>query len=68
VAPACNPSYQEAEIGGIEVQSQPGEIVLETLSRKNPSQKRAQGVGPEFKSQNCKKKSGVHAGRGGEHV
>jgi hypothetical protein len=37
------------------VRSQPGQIVLETLSQKNPSQKRtggvAQGVGPEFKSQ-----------------
>jgi hypothetical protein len=35
------------------VWSQPGEIVFEILSGKNPSQKRAygvaQGVGPEFK-------------------
>jgi hypothetical protein len=35
------------------VQSQPGQIVPETLSWKNPAQKRAggvaQGVGPEFK-------------------
>jgi hypothetical protein len=35
------------------VQSLPGEIVLETLSQKNPSQKRtggvSQGVDPEFK-------------------
>jgi hypothetical protein len=42
------------------VQSQPGEIVRKTLSWKNPSQKRAggmaQGVGPEFKPQYCKKK------------
>jgi hypothetical protein len=42
------------------VRSQPGQIVLETLSQKNPSQKRtggvAQGVGPEFKSQHHKKK------------
>jgi hypothetical protein len=30
---------QEAEIRRIEVQSQPGQIVLETLSQKNPSQK-----------------------------
>jgi hypothetical protein len=46
---------QEAEIRKILVQSQLGQIVLETLSRKNPSQRRAdgaaQGVGPEFKAQ-----------------
>jgi hypothetical protein len=38
-----------------EVRSQPGEIVYETQSQKNPSQKKAggvaQGVGPEFKLQ-----------------
>jgi hypothetical protein len=49
---------QEAEIRRIMVQSQPGQIVLETLSRKNQSQKRAggvaEGVGPEFKPQYCK--------------
>jgi hypothetical protein len=32
---------EEAEIRRIDVQSQPGQIVLETLSRKNPSQKRS---------------------------
>jgi cytochrome c oxidase assembly protein Cox11 len=42
------------------VQSHPGQIVQETLSRKNPSQKRAGGVAqedidPEFKLQYCKK-------------
>jgi hypothetical protein len=46
---------QEAEIRRIAVRSQPGQIVCEILSRKNPSQKRAggvtQGVGPEFKPQ-----------------
>jgi hypothetical protein len=51
---------QEAEMRRIEARSQPGQIVLETLSWKNPSQKRtdgvAQGVGPEFKPQYCKKK------------
>jgi hypothetical protein len=51
---------QEAEIRRIKVQSQPGQIVLETLSRKNPLQKRAggvaQGVGPEFKPQYLKRK------------
>jgi hypothetical protein len=42
------------------VQSQPRQIVQETLSQKSPSQKRAgrvaQGVGPEFKPQYRKKK------------
>jgi hypothetical protein len=51
---------QEAAIRRIVVQSQPGQIVGETLSRKNPSGKRAvrvaQGVGPEFKPQYRKKK------------
>jgi hypothetical protein len=51
---------QEAEIRRIKVQSQPGQIVLGTLSgKKTSSQKRAggvpQGVGPEFKPQYCKK-------------
>jgi hypothetical protein len=49
------PVTQEAKIRRIKVQSQPGKIVHETLSQKNPSQKRAggaaQGVGPEFKPQ-----------------
>jgi hypothetical protein len=44
---------QEAEIRRIAVQSQPGQIVHETISCKNPSQKRASGmaqsVGPDFK-------------------
>jgi hypothetical protein len=38
----------------------------------NPSQKRAgrvaQGVGPEFKSQYCKKKKGVGTAKGPEHL
>jgi hypothetical protein len=46
---------QEAEIRRITVWGQPGQIVHETLSGKNPSQKRAggvaQGVGPKFKPQ-----------------
>jgi UDP-N-acetylglucosamine:LPS N-acetylglucosamine transferase len=50
----------EAEIRRITVRSQPRQIVHETLSRKNPSQKRAsrvaQGVGLEFKPQYCKKR------------
>jgi hypothetical protein len=51
---------QEAEIKKIIVHSQPGQIVLEVLFQKTPSQKRAggvaQGLGPEFKPQYCKKK------------
>jgi hypothetical protein len=43
------------------VQSQPRQIVCETLSQKNPSQKmaggEAQGVGPEFKPQYSKNKN-----------
>jgi hypothetical protein len=46
---------QEAEIRRMAVQSQPREIVCETLSHKTPSKKRAGGVnqvvGPEFKPQ-----------------
>jgi hypothetical protein len=49
---------QEAQIRRIAVQSQPGQTVRPYLE-KNPSQKRAvgvaQGIGPEFKSQYCKK-------------
>jgi hypothetical protein len=51
---------QEAEIRRIVGWSQPRQIVCETLSQKNPSQKRAgevaQGLGPEFKPQYHKKK------------
>jgi hypothetical protein len=51
---------QEAEIMRITVGSQPGQIVCETLFQKTLHQKRAggvaQGVGPEFKLQYCKKK------------
>jgi hypothetical protein len=39
-----NLATQEAEIRRIQVQSQLRQIVPETLSRKNPSQKRAGGV------------------------
>jgi hypothetical protein len=52
---------QKAEIRRIMVQSQPRQIVCETLSQKNPSQKmaggEAQGVGPEFKPQYSKNKN-----------
>jgi hypothetical protein len=51
---------QEAEFRRIMVWSQARQIVHETLSQKNPSQKRAGGVAPgidpEFKPQYCKKK------------
>jgi hypothetical protein len=44
---------QEAEIRRLMVQSQPGQIVHNTLFQKKKSQKKggdvAQGVGPEFK-------------------
>jgi hypothetical protein len=52
---------QEAEIRKIVGWSQPGQIVGETLSQKNPSQKKeggvAQGVGPKFKPQYHKKQN-----------
>jgi hypothetical protein len=35
---------QETEIQSIEVQSQPGQIISDTLSQKNPTQKRTGGV------------------------
>jgi hypothetical protein len=51
------PTTQEAKIRRITVQSQP-RIICETLSQKNPSQKRAggvaQGVSPEFKPSTAK--------------
>jgi hypothetical protein len=54
------PATQEAEIRMIMVCSQPGQIVCETQSQKNPSQKRAhgvaQGVGPDFKPCTFQKK------------
>jgi hypothetical protein len=48
------------------IQSQPGQIVLETLSWKKPFKKKraggvARGVDPEFKSQYRKKKKILHA-------
>jgi hypothetical protein len=60
VAHAYNPSYSGGRAWGIAVQSQPRQIVCETLSQKHPSQKRAgrvaQDESPEFKPQYCKKK------------
>jgi hypothetical protein len=53
-------AIQEAEIGRIMVQSQPGQNSLKDPIWKKPSQKRvggvAQGVGSEFKLQYLKKK------------
>jgi hypothetical protein len=50
---------QKAEIRMIMSRSQPGQIVYETLSRKNPSQKMVGGmtqvVSPEFNLQHCEK-------------
>jgi hypothetical protein len=50
---------QEAELKRIMVQSQPRQIVHETLSRKTLHKNRAggvaQGEGPEFKPKYCKK-------------
>jgi hypothetical protein len=47
----------------IMAQSQPMQLVRETLSQKKPFTKRAGGVahsvGPEFISQYCKKKTGI---------
>jgi hypothetical protein len=53
-------AIQEAEIRKITVQSQPTQIVHKTLSWKKTHHKKrvggvAQGVGPEFKLQYCKK-------------
>jgi hypothetical protein len=39
VAYACNPSYLGGRSGGFPIQSQPRQILRETLSQKNPSQK-----------------------------
>jgi hypothetical protein len=54
------PATQEPEARRIRVRSQPRQIVLKTLSRKNPSQKRAggvaQGIGPEFKPKEKRKR------------
>jgi hypothetical protein len=41
VVHVCNPSYSGAEIRRIEVESQPRQIVLQTLSHKNLLQKMA---------------------------
>jgi hypothetical protein len=57
------PVTQEAEIRRLEVQSQPRQIIQESLSRKNLLQERtggvAQSAGPEFKPQYSKKKKKV---------
>jgi hypothetical protein len=59
-------AIQEAEIRRLAVQSQPRQIVCETLFWKSPSQKRAgavaQGVGPVFKPQYHHQKKKKKAG------
>jgi hypothetical protein len=63
VVHACNPSDSGGRDQEDCVQGQPRQIVHETLSQKNSSQKRAggvaQGVGPEFKPQYNKRKRKV---------
>jgi hypothetical protein len=49
---------QEAEIRRITVGSQPGQIVHEILSHTKWAGRVAQGIGPEFKPQYCKKNKG----------
>jgi hypothetical protein len=56
------PASQEAEIGRIAAQSQPGQIVHEILSRKHPSQKRAGGVACGVDLEFKKKKNSVLTG------
>jgi hypothetical protein len=62
VAHAYNPSYSRVrdQENGIAVQSQLWQIICETLFQKKKSQKRAhwvaEGIGPEFKPQYCKKR------------
>jgi hypothetical protein len=63
------PAIQEQRPGGLQFEASPA-IIWETLSQKNPSQKRgdgvAQGVDPEFKPSTEKKKywRGEGAGKG----
>jgi hypothetical protein len=56
-------SYSEGRSAGLQFKASPWQIVQETQSRKNPSQKRAgrvaQGVGPEFKPQCHQKKKKI---------
>jgi hypothetical protein len=58
VAHTCNPNYSGGSDQKDQVQRQPGEIVHETLSRKNPSQN--SGVHPEYwKNRNKKTPTGL---------
>jgi hypothetical protein len=58
---------QEAEMRRIAVRSQPGQTILKTLSRKNPSQERAGGVAesvgqvqtPVLQKKDCKFKASL---------
>jgi hypothetical protein len=53
-------AIQEVEIRRVTIPSQPGQKIQKILSQNNPSQNWtggvAQGEGPEFKPQYCKKK------------
>jgi hypothetical protein len=59
-------AIEEAQITRISVQSQPGQIVCESLSQKKKKITKkgaggvAQGVGPEFKPQYSRKKNYIH--------
>jgi hypothetical protein len=55
------PATQKAESRKIEVRSQPRQMVLETLKpiTKKVWGREAQGVGPEFKPQYCKKQKRI---------
>jgi hypothetical protein len=59
VTHVCNPSYSGGRDQEDRSSKPVGQIVQEILSRKNPSQKRAdrvaQGEGSELKPQYCKK-------------
>jgi hypothetical protein len=66
------PATQEAEIRRIVARSQPRQTACETLSQKNPSQKRAggvaRGVGPEFKPQYHKTNKQTNKQNGGKNT
>jgi hypothetical protein len=72
VAHRVIPATQEAEIGRIKAQSQswadgPGDAISKNPSQKNRAGGVAQGEGPGFKLQNCKKKKKEKKRREGTH-
>jgi hypothetical protein len=56
VAHTCNPSFWEAEIRRVEVEGQPGQIVQEIVSRKNPMQVRT-GIVAQVECLPCKREA-----------